>query len=157
MKHRQHMTSMVSILLPGMLSSMLLFAAETKMGTGKDFVFPDYYPASNGVRRLKSVVAGKEAQPISNSIFALKFPKLTNYTIEGKVDWTASSPECTVNLNTREVSGNTNLVFETADERLRQTGVGFLWQQNSSVLIISNQSQTKIDKQALTNNAPTKQ
>ena len=33
----------------------LLTGAEAKLGTGKDFKFPDYYTASNGVRRLSGV------------------------------------------------------------------------------------------------------
>ena len=133
-------------------------AAEAKIGTGRDFRFPDYYAASNGVRRLKTLVTGSEAQFVTNdnSVIALKNPHLESYTPEGKVEWTATSPECTVNIKTKEVRSNTNLIFQTADERLRQTGVGFLWQQTNSMLIISNQSQTTIDKAALTNNANVK-
>jgi hypothetical protein len=40
-----------------------------------------------------------------------------------------------------------------ADNRLMQTGVGFLWQQSNSVLIVSNQVRTWIDKQALNKTA----
>lgn len=140
-------------------SWVLLAAADTKIGTGKDFKFPDYYPPSNGVRRLKTLVTGSEAQFATNdnSVIALKNPRLESYAPDGKVEWTATSPECTVNIKTKEVRGNTNMTFQTADDRWQQTGVGFLWQQTASLLIISNQSHTRIDKQALTNNASIKQ
>jgi hypothetical protein len=135
------------------LSCVLLLAADAKIGTGKDFKFPDYYPASNGVRRLKTLVTGSEAHFMTNdnSVIALKNPRLESYAPDGKVEWTAMSPECTVNIKTKEVRGSTNLTFQTADEHFQQTGVGFLWQQSNSVLIIFDQSHTKIDKQALTN------
>lgn len=137
----------------------LFAAADTKIGTGKDFKFPDYYPASNGVRRLKTLVTGSEAQFLTNdnSVIALKNPRLESYGPDGKVEWTATSPECTVNIKTKEVRGQTNLIFQTADERFQQTGVGFLWQQTNSVLVIFDQSHTTIDRQALTNSSHIKQ
>src|SRR5436190_17315616 len=36
-------------------------------GPGKDFKFPDYYPSSNGVRQLKTLVTGSEAHFVSNN------------------------------------------------------------------------------------------
>ena len=127
-------------------------------GPGKDFKFPDYYPSSNGVRQLKTLVTGSEAHFVSNNmnLVRLQQPRLTNYTPEGKLEWSASSPECTVNIATREVRGISNLFFQTADERLFVRGVGFLWQSNNSVLILSNQVFTRIDKSSLTNNASQK-
>ena len=62
-----------------------------------------------------------------------------------------------MNIATREVRGNSNLFFQTADKKLFVRGVGFLWQSNSSVLILSNQVFTRIDKSSLTNNASRKQ
>jgi hypothetical protein len=63
------------------------------------------------------------------------------------------SPECLYDITTREVRGNTNMIFRTADERLYISGVGFLWQQTNTMLILSNQSFTWIDKRALGTNA----
>lgn len=133
--------------------------AEAKLGTGKDFKFPDYYTASNGVRRLRTLVTGSEAQFATNdnSLITLKNPRLESYAPDGKLEWTATSPECTVNIRTREVRGNTNLTFQTADERFQQTGVGFLWQQTNGVLIIFEQSHTQIDRDTLTNSPNLKQ
>lgn len=141
------------------VSPSLATGAEAKIGTGKDFKFPDYYTASNGVRRLRTLVTGSEAQFATNdnSLITLKNPRLESYALDGKLEWTATSPECTVNIRTREVRGNTNLIFQTADERFQQTGVGFLWQQTNSMLIIFDQSHTQIDRDTLTNNPNFKQ
>jgi hypothetical protein len=54
-------------------------------------------------------------------------------------------------MKTKLVRGNTNMYFHTADERLFLSGIGFLLQQTNRVLILSNQTYTWIDKQALTN------
>lgn len=121
----------------------------------KDFVLPDYYPTSNGVRRLKTRVSGTEARIITNGVFALKEPRLESYREDGTtLEWVAVSPECTVDMKTRSVRGATNMFFQTADEQMFLSGVGFLWQQTNSVLILSNQTHTWIDKKALTNSGP---
>jgi len=118
----------------------------------QDFVLPDYYPSSNGVRRLKTRVTGTEARILSNNVFALKQARLESYHEDGTtLEWVAVSPECTVEMKTKLVRGNTNMYFHTADERLFLTGIGFLLQQTNRVLILSNQTFTWIDKQALTN------
>ena len=132
---------------------VLAQAQNTQLKPGKDFIAPKYSSDSNGVRRLQNVLAGSEHRFITNNIIWLQNPRLTNFTPEGKVEWVVTSPECTVNISTMEVHGNTNMTFQTADERLFISGVGFLWQQTNSMLILSNQSFTWIDKRALTNNA----
>jgi hypothetical protein len=149
-------------LTPLLASAVALFAGDiplraqsTQFLPGKNFMAPEYYPASNGVRRLKNVVAGSEYRFVTNDIIWLQNPRLTNYALDGTIEWTVASPECTLNVTTKEVRGNTNMTFRTADERLFISGVGFLWQQTNSMLILSNQSFTWIDKQALKTNAST--
>jgi hypothetical protein len=128
-----------------------MLAQAPKLDSGKDFKLPLYYPASNGVRALKTVVTGSEWRFITNGLVALTQPKITNYYPDGKLEWIVTSPECTVDVNTKEARGPTNIFFKTADERVFQTGVGFLWQHSTSLLILSNEVFTWIDQQALTN------
>ena len=134
----------------------LSLAQNTQFKPGKNFMAPAYYPASNGVRRLKFVLSGSEYQLMTNNIVWLQNPRLTNYTPDGKVEWTVASQECTFDVSTKEVRGNTNMTFRTADERLFISGVGFFWQQTNSMLILSNQSFTWIDKRAMTSAATDK-
>jgi len=131
-------------------------AQAPKLGGGKDFKLPIYYPASNGVRALKTVVTGAEWRFVTNGLIALTQPKITNYLPDGTSEWIVTSPACTVDINTKEARGPTNIYFRTADQRLFLTGVGFLWQHSSSLLILSNKVFTWIDRQALTN-APKKE
>jgi hypothetical protein len=122
-------------------------------GPGRDFKYPEYYPASNGVLQVKTLISGREAQAVSNnmSLIRLKDTTLTNYSPDGRVEWIVQSPECIVNVAAREVRGTTNMFFQTADEKFFLSGVGFLWQHTNSVLILLDQVSTWIDKNALTN------
>ena len=130
-------------------------AQATKLVTGTNFKLPVYYPSSNGVQKIKTVVSGEKWRFATNGIVHLIKPGITNYLPDGSIEWIATSPECTVEINTKVARGHTNIFFKTADDRFYQTAVGFLWQQSNSVLIVSNQVQTWIDKQALTKTALT--
>lgn len=136
----------------GLLAHGQIPLTTAKSDYVRDFVLPDYYPSSNGVRHLRTRVAGAEARILSNGVFALKQPRLESYREDGTtLEWVAVAPECIVDMKTKLVRGNTNMFFHTADEQLFLSGVGFLWQQTNSVLILSNQTRTWIDKQTLTN------
>jgi len=84
------------------MARSLLAHGQIPQTTGKsdlvrDFILPDYYPSSNGVRRLKTRVVGAEARLLSNGVFALKEPRLESYREDGvTLEWVAVSPECTV-------------------------------------------------------------
>lgn len=135
---------MLLALLCGLVPAGL--AQLSKMGAGKDFMFPDYYPATSGVLRKKSIVTGSEYRMLTNNVFELVRPRIEFYRPDGQtLEWTAIAPECTVDIKTREVSGKTNVFFRTADDRLFVTGVGFLWQQTNSMLILSNETFTWTD------------
>lgn len=150
---------LLAVVLASAVSGLAQRQPAAVAGSGKDFKFPHYYPSSNGVRQLQTLVTGTEAQFVSNNmnLVRLQNPRLTNYTPQGKIEWSAAASECTVNVSSREVRGNTRMVFQTADEKLWLSGVGFLWQQTNSVLVLSNQVFTWIDKRALTNKAVIKQ
>ena len=136
----------------GLLAHGQIPQTTSKSDLVRDFILPDYYPSTNGVRRLKTRVTGTEARILSNNVFALKQPRVESYREDGTtLDWVAVSPECTVEMKTKLVRGNTNVYIHTADERLFLSGIGFLLQQTNSVLILSNQTFTWIDRQALTN------
>lgn len=121
-------------------------------GVGKDFTYPFYWPATSGVARKKYVVTGQEFRPVTNGVFALTHARIESFREDGtSLVWTATSPACLVNINNGAAHGGTNVFFRSADDRLFLTGVGFLWQQNSSVLILSNKAFTWMDTKKLTN------
>lgn len=141
---------------PAALAAILIFVslARAQVGTfrgGTDFKFPiEYWPESNGVRRLKTLVTGAKYRPVTNGIFALTVPRIEGFREDGTtLVWTAISRDCIVDMNAKEVHGDTNMFFRTADERLFHTGVGFLWQGSDSVLTLSNKVFTWIDKKKI--------
>lgn len=126
-----------------------------RLGTGKNFMIPEYWPSSNGVSLLKTKFRGTEWRFITNDIVALDNLRVERFHEDGKtLDWTVESPACIFNTTSKEANGATNVCFRSADERLFQTGRGFSWQPTNSLLILSNDVYTWIDKPALTN-APT--
>lgn len=143
------------VLLAGATSLWLAHAQNNQLGVGKDFTFPDYYPSTNGAVRLRSVITGKEYRFLSNNVLiALTHPRIEFFREDGTtLEWSAIAPQATVDIDTREVRGNTNMFFRTADNRLFLSGVGFLWQQSNSVLILSNKTFTWIDTEKLTNSS----
>lgn len=139
--------AVVSLWLAGSARAQL--ARQPK---GTHFKYPaEYYPVSNGVRRLKTLITGASYQMMSNNIVALMEPRIERTREDGQLEWTVRARECQFSLLTREARGSSNVFFRTADERMFLTGVGFLWQQTNSVLTLSNQTLTWIDKTALTN------
>jgi hypothetical protein len=133
----------------------VLSGQTSRITEAKDFKLPLFYPSTAGVQRIKTVIAGERWRFVTNGLVHLTRPGITNYRPDGTLEWIATSPECTVDINTKEARGHTNIFFKTADDRFYQTAVGFLWQQSNSVLIVSNQVRTWIDKQALTKTALT--
>jgi hypothetical protein len=118
----------------------------TRTGVGRNFMFPDYYPITNGVARKKSVLTGEESRLVTNNVIALTHPRIEFFRPDGtNLEWTAIARECVVDIGTREVSGTNKIFYRTAEDSLFQTGKGFLWQQSNGVLILSNDTFTWID------------
>jgi hypothetical protein len=142
---------LVGLLLAGLAASGALAQPAVQMLPTKGIVFPDYYPASNGVRRIKTLVTSSSAQMQSQGVFLLQNASITNYTVAGQPSWTAFAPVALLNLGTGEVSGPTNVVMRTADQRFFLRGVGFLFQRTNMMLTLSNDVFTWIDRNSLTN------
>lgn len=122
----------------------------TRFGSAKGFTLPDYYPSSNGVQKLRTVLTGNEAQPVSNGLFLLKQPRIENYRPDGALEWVAVAETALVSLFNRSASGTNHVVFQTADTNVVVKARGFLWQAGEGVLIVSNQT-TWIDRALFTN------
>ena len=133
----------------------MIVSAQNQLGVGKNFMYPDYYPSTNGVLRKRWVVTGDEYRFLSNTpIIALNGPRIESFREDGAtLEWTAIAREATVDINSREVRGSTNMFFRSADDRLFLRGVGFLCQGSNSMLILSNKTFTWIDTQRLTNSS----
>ena len=146
------MVALVMFTLGGWLASAQL----SRLGTGKNFMIPEYWPSSNGVSRLKTKFTGTEWRFVTNDVVALENLRIEKFHEDGKaLEWTVESPACYFNTTSKEANSTAHVYFRTADERLFQTGRGFSWQPTNNLLILSNDVYTWIDRLALTN-APAK-
>jgi hypothetical protein len=124
-----------------------------KIERARGFKLPRYYPATNGVQRLQALLTSSEAQMLTNGFFYLVNPRIESYREDGVLEWVAQSIDAVVSMNTQAVAGTNDVMFRTATTNLFVTGRGFLWQHTNSVLILSNQTRTWIDKAAVTDNS----
>ncbi len=138
----------------GVGAAWLACAQIPRAGVGKDFMYPEYWPLTTGVARKKSVVRAEEYQLLTNNLAALTHARIDFYKTDGtNLEWSATAHEATVDINSRQVSGDEKVFFRTADDRLFVTGTGFLWQQTNSLLILSNNTFTWME---IRTNTPSK-
>jgi hypothetical protein len=138
----------------GVGAACLVCAQIPRTGVGKDFMYPEYWPLTSGVARKKSVVTAKEYQLMTNNLAALTQARIDAYKPDGtNLEWSATAHEAVVDINSRQVSGDEQVFFRTADDRLFVTGTGFLWQQSNSVLTLYSNTFTWAE---IRTNAPSK-
>jgi hypothetical protein len=144
----------IGILLGGFLLVLGLAAPAqlARVGNAAGFTLPDYYPSTNGVQKLRTVLTGSQAQPLSNGVFLLTDPRIENYTQDGELEWVATSLDAVASIFTHSAWSTNHLVFKTADTNLVLKARGFLWRQAEGVLIVSNQT-TWIDRALFTNSS----
>ncbi len=136
-----------------LLLALMLWAApwfvvaQTSLLQGikvKDFSMPgDYYDPPNQ-SQMKSLVQGKEAEPLDAERYLIHQLNLTTFRLNGERDMLVRAPECVYDTARRVASSPGHLEAQTADGAFFIEGEGFLWQQDSSVLIISNHVHTII-------------
>ena len=127
----------VAVTALGVGAAWLACAQLPRTGVGKDFMYPDYWPLTSGVARLKSVVRAGEYQLLTNNLAALTQARIDFYKPDGtNLEWSATAHEAVVDINSRQVSGDEKVFFRTFDDRLFVTGTGFLWQQTNGLLIL---------------------
>ncbi len=101
-----------------------------------------YYPAPNFRQMEFRIVAEEIAQsPDNNKQFRATNPEFTSFRNNGEVIATITTPQCVFDesdANARTLTSAERLDLRTGDGRLRLSGRGFLWRQNSKTLLISN-------------------
>jgi hypothetical protein len=112
---------------------------------------PEYYPASNGVQRYKTMITGAEGLFAGNGIILVSFPRIESYKEDGSLEWVATSVDATVDMFSKIASGTNVVAYRTGDTNFYVTGRGFQWHQTNGTIILSNQTYTWINRAAVTN------
>ena len=113
----------------------------------KGFKIPDYYPAKPGeTNKLRSILMGDEARPQFGGQTPIKGLKLILFNTDGETNMVAQAEECIFDQSSQIATSEGVLRFNSGDGRLEMRGVGFLWRQTNSTVVISNKVHTKIQQ-----------
>ena len=125
-------------------------------GKAKGIKFPEYYPPKAGQPpELKSLLTGDSARPLPNGQVLVDNLRIIDFKEKGLTNFAAESPQCRFDALSRLVWSEKLLTIRSPDDRFFIEGTGFLWNQASSSLTLSNQVRTLIRKPATPSSSPT--
>lgn len=135
-------------IVPLIFSSLaiLFFAAMENRAqqTPGGFTSVEYFPQPNQTR-MKSRLAGAEAQPLPGGLLVIKQLKLETFTTNGSPQAVVEAPECIYDTVHDMANSAGHLQLQSGDGKIRTEGDGFLWRQDDSFLTISNNVRTAIE------------
>lgn len=129
--------------------------AEVPKGiSGKGIQFP-YRDPKDGT--LKAIFSGKNARQVTGSqVFITDFAMKTfRNGNTNQIELIAEAPECLLDRSSAVASSAGPVKAYTANTNFYIQGVGFFCQQSNGFLVISNEVQTILHKEALETNSPT--
>jgi hypothetical protein len=108
-----------------------------------EFSTVEYFDPPNELQ-ISSRLSGAEAIPVSQDVTIIKHMKLETFETNGTAKYVIVAPECLYDQNKGVANSAGPLEVRPAGHQWELDGVGFLWRQDDSFLIISNQVQTDI-------------
>ena len=135
------------VIIIGILALGIFSLAQviSRQGVQKRFKFPEYDRATG---RIKSLLTGKQAIPQKNDQILVVGARLETYVYDGAVrniDLIIEAPKCLFNFKTRVASSTGPMKAFRADGEAVIEGRGFVWEQRSSTLVISNGVRTVME------------
>jgi lipopolysaccharide export system protein LptA len=101
----------------------------------------------------EAICSGKEATPLDNGRVEIKDFELQTLR-EQKTEFIARSPECVINVKEEFASSAAPLRGYNANTNFYIEGIGFLCTKSNSLLVISNNVETRIVKAAIKGQTP---
>jgi hypothetical protein len=131
-------------ILLGIVAVLLTAIAQVRSGQGvqKWIKFPEYDRATG---KIRSLLTGERATPQKNGYILVEKARLETYVYDGttkNIDLIIEAPKCLFNFRTRVASSAGNMKVSRADGQAAIEGRGFVWDQQSTVLVISNDVRT---------------
>jgi lipopolysaccharide export system protein LptA len=104
---------------------------------------PEHFPPPHEAQ-IKTLLQGASAeQPDPDSRrYTIHQAKLRTFRVDGATNMIIEAPQCVYNSTNKTVDSSGPIQMQTGDGRFRIAGRGFLWQQENSSLVISNQVHT---------------
>jgi hypothetical protein len=151
MKNSNQLRIWMAALLAALLLLCLIPLGNAQLGQAgkvKGFKWPEFYdpiPGKIPLNRLKYLVTGAEAEPLTQDLIIVRQMQLESYQPDGRTNATAKAPLCLVDRENRQLTSTGRLEMLTGDGRLFLEGnQGFLCQMTNFNLIVSNHVRTII-------------
>jgi hypothetical protein len=98
-------------------------------------------------QQVKMRLSGAEASPLPGALYDLKEMKVEKFSTAGRLEAVVLAPQCTYAPLDSVAYSAGHLELKSGDGKFHfhVEGDGFLWQQNESLLVISNHQRTVIE------------
>ncbi len=134
-----------------------LQAQPSLVGTVKNFrVSPEFYPPPHE-RQMKSHLEGSEAVPQPGNRVLVNNARLQTFRADGQKELLVETPQCVYDPAARIINSPGAIRISTADGKFFLEGLGFLWQQADSSVVISNEVRTVLDPSLVATDSGDKQ
>jgi hypothetical protein len=139
-----------AILILSALVALGFFAAagraqQNVAGHANNFSSVEYFEPPHQ-RQMKSRLSGAEARPQAGGLLVITRLKLEIFDTNGAPEVVITAPHCVYDTQKGVANSPGHLRLETGDGDSHVEGDGFLWRQSSSLLTISNNVRTVIEK-----------
>lgn len=125
----------------------MLAQPQASRGGASPFNVVEYFPAPHHTQ-MKLQVTGSEARFEADKKVRLTQMKLQTFREDGQRDIVIEAPDCLYDPARRVASSPGQLKVQTGDERFSVEGQGFLWRQEDSNLVISNDVRSLVQRTA---------
>jgi len=115
-------------------------------GQAKDFTSSTYFEPPHE-QQVKMKLSGAEAVPLAGFMWDVKQLHIETFDESGKLEMVVRAPQCSYALG-GVASSPGRLELQAGDGKFRVSGVGFLWRQTESLLIISNDVHSVVEMPA---------
>jgi hypothetical protein len=100
------------------------------------------YPFYNKDGRLEANLRGASVEPIGGNQLRFHQLHIETFNEDGTPNLVGEAPDCVYSLATKTVSSSGPLLVIQSSGTFRVSGEGFLWEQITGRLVISNQAHT---------------
>ena len=142
---RHYVGAALAVLVAGVALSTLPAHAQPVV-SGQGLKFTEYYEAPHETQ-LKSLLEGAQAQQQPDGRWLITEPKCQTFRVTGEGELVVTAPECLYDPGEQTIASAGPLRVQTADGRFTIEGEGFLWQQISSTLLVSNRVHTTLHRE----------
>jgi hypothetical protein len=118
---------------------------QNMTGHASNFTSVEYFDPPHQ-QQMKFRLAGAEARPLAGGLLVIKDLKLERFDTNGVTEVVIKAPHCVYDTQSGTANSPGHLWLETGDGASHVEGDGFLWRQTNSLLTISNNVRTVLEK-----------